>query len=448
MINDTIAAISSGGKTNQAISIIRVSGPESTLIVQKIFTGKVGKNREITYGNIINNFKNNELVDEVLIAWFIGNNTFTGEDTVEINCHGGIVITNYILELLLANGARLAQPGEFSRRAFLNGKMDLIKAEAINDLIHAQTIKQTQLAVRKFDGRTSQLINDLIKQLMYLIGAIEVNIDYPEYDDVEDALGAELLNKLVKFNEKLDEIIQKSESSRLIFEGIKVAILGKPNVGKSSILNCLLQEDKAIVTDEAGTTRDIIEASYQIDGILFKLIDTAGIRETDRKIEKIGIEKSFEQIDKADLIIHVEDPTQDNNNFDALVDQKAYEKGKKLIKVINKTDLINPKQHIDDYVYVSAKNGDINELEEALRDNYNLASLNNDDYVNNARQLSLIKQAKLNIVEAINTLESGLHPDLTIVDIRRAWANLVDISGRADNEDLLDEMFKNFCLGK
>ncbi|KUH47552.1 tRNA uridine-5-carboxymethylaminomethyl(34) synthesis GTPase MnmE [Mycoplasmopsis meleagridis] len=449
MFNDTIAAISSGGKINQAISIIRISGPESVSIVKKLFTGKIGQNRQITYGNIVNNFDNNKLVDEVLIAWFIGNNTFTGEDTVEINCHGGIVITNRILELILANGARMALPGEFSRRAFLNGKMDLIKAEAINELIHATTLKQTEYAVKKFDGKTSELINNLVKELMFLIGQIEVNIDYPEYDDVENILNNNLLEKLENFSSKLNKIIDSSQNSRLIFEGIKVAILGKPNVGKSSILNCLLNEEKAIVTDEAGTTRDIIEASYQINGILFKLIDTAGIRKTDLKIEKIGIEKAFEQIKKADIIIHVFDPKQEENEFDKKVDLEALNLHKKLIKVINKTDLIDQKNYKKgNYVFISAIKKDIDNLKNELVNSFNLDNLTNDEFVNNARQLSLIIQAKNNIDEAINALKNGLDADLTIVDIRRAWANLVDISGRADNEDLLDEMFKNFCLGK
>ncbi|WP_416738024.1 tRNA uridine-5-carboxymethylaminomethyl(34) synthesis GTPase MnmE [Mycoplasmopsis meleagridis] len=449
MFNDTIAAISSGGKINQAISIIRISGPESVSIVKKLFTGKIGQNRQITYGNIVNNFDNNKLVDEVLIAWFIGNNTFTGEDTVEINCHGGIIITNRILELILANGARMALPGEFSRRAFLNDKMDLIKAEAINELIHATTLKQTEYAVKKFDGKTSELINNLVKELMFLIGQIEVNIDYPEYDDVENILNNNLLEKLENFSSKLNKIIDSSQNSRLIFEGIKVAILGKPNVGKSSILNCLLNEEKAIVTDEAGTTRDIIEASYQINGILFKLIDTAGIRKTDLKIEKIGIEKAFEQIKKADIIIHVFDPKQEENEFDKKVDLEALNLHKKLIKVINKTDLIDQKSYKKgNYVFISAIKKDIDNLKNELVNSFNLDNLTNDEFVNNTRQLSLIIQAKNNIDEAINALKNGLDADLTIVDIRRAWANLVDISGRADNEDLLDEMFKNFCLGK
>ncbi|MGY5139225.1 tRNA uridine-5-carboxymethylaminomethyl(34) synthesis GTPase MnmE [Mycoplasmopsis gallinarum] len=451
MFKDTIAAISSGGKINQAISIIRISGPGSFEITKKFFDGKVpNESQKITFGRILDNLNNNELLDEVLVSWFKGKNTFTGEDTVEIACHGGILITNKILELILANGARLALPGEFSRRSFLNGKMDLIKAESINELIHAQTEQQVKLAVKKFNNKTSDLLDKLIKDLVYIIGVIEVNIDYPEYDDVENVLTKELIFKLTNFSERLAQIIKISENSRLIFEGIKVAIVGKPNVGKSSILNLLLNEEKAIVTDEAGTTRDIVEASYQINGILFKLIDTAGIRETDGKIEKMGIEKSFEQIEKADIVLHIEEPTQQRNHFDEKVDELAKKFNKYLIKVVNKSDLLekNINNFNDEYIYISSKNKEINQLEEKMTNFVNLNELNNDEFLNNTRQISLIKQAKLNIDEAIKTLNNNNDPDLTIVDIRRAWANLEDISGRADNENLLDEMFKNFCLGK
>ncbi|WP_029608864.1 tRNA uridine-5-carboxymethylaminomethyl(34) synthesis GTPase MnmE [Mycoplasma simbae] len=445
MINDTIAAISSGGKINQAISIIRISGEQSVEIVSKIFTGKIGTKNTITFGNIIDNFNKNTVLDEVLVMWFIGSNTFTGETTVEINCHGGVVITNRILELILQNGARLALPGEFSRRSFLNGKMDLIKAEAINDLIHAQSLSQTELAVKKFDGKTSKLIDKLRDWLMNLIGRIEVNIDYPEYDDVEKILDKGLLEELIQIQNQMQELILQSENSRLIFDGIKVAIVGKPNVGKSSILNCLLGEQKAIVTDEAGTTRDIVEASWQYKGMLFKLVDTAGMRHASAKAEQIGIEKSFQQLKDADVVVHVLDPTQEFDEFDYKVSELATQFHKNLIQVYNKKDLLNtPTKHIS----VSAKQEDIDELQNALVNLFANIDLNNKEFLSNARQLSLIKKAKNNVDEAINSLQNGLYSDLVIVDIHQAWANLVDITGRADNEQLLDDMFKNFCLGK
>ncbi|TQC53961.1 tRNA uridine-5-carboxymethylaminomethyl(34) synthesis GTPase MnmE [Mycoplasmopsis mucosicanis] len=445
MINDTIAAISAGGKINQAISIIRVSGQESVEIVSKIFTGKIGKNHSITYGYIIDNFNNNKIIDEVLVMWFIGTNTFTGESTVEINCHGGVVITNRILELILQNGARLATPGEFSRRSFINGKMDLVKAEAINDLIHAQSLIQTELAVQKFDGKTSQMIDNLRSWLMKLIGKIEVNIDYPEYDDVERILDKGLHEELLQIQTKINDLVKHSEDSRLLFEGIKVAIVGKPNVGKSSLLNCLLGEQKAIVTDEAGTTRDVVEASWQHNGMLFKLIDTAGIREAQAKAEQIGIEKSFEQIKNSDIVIHVCDTTQKNDEYDSKVSELVKKYNKQYLCVWNKKDLSYwPK----DSIAISAQNNDIQQLLDALVDKFSSIDLDDKDYVSNARQLSLIKKAKNNIDVAINALEQGVYSDLVIIDITEAWKNLVDITGRADNEELLDDMFKNFCLGK
>lgn len=448
MYKDTIAAISSGGKINQAISIIRVSGENSINIIKKIFTGKVGENQTVTYGKIVDNFNNNEVVDEVLCVWFIGTKNFVGENTVEINCHGGIVVTNKILELILANGARLAEPGEFSRRSFLNGKMDLIKAEAINELIHSQTINQAQLAIKKFDGRTSKFINELKNEISYLIGEMEVSIDYPEYD-FDNPFNNELKPKLEKINKKLLKTIELSENSRLIFEGIKVAIVGKPNVGKSSILNAILEEDRAIVTDIAGTTRDVIEATWQYQGYLFKFIDTAGVRKTTKKIEKIGIQKSLEQIKKADIIIHVLDPGQENNSFDKKIKQEVKKFEKVCFTVINKKDLLR-KSDIKEknFIYVSAKKNDIQDLKDALVKSCKKVNLDNEQFVNNVRQLSLIKKAQNSIQDAIKAIDNKLDFDVTIIDLRQAWKHLVDIMGSADNEQLLDEMFKNFCLGK
>lgn len=444
MINDTIAAISSGGKINQAISIIRVSGEKSIDVVKKIFTGKIGTHQQITYGNIIDNFNNNRLVDEVLVMWFIGKNTFTGENTVEINCHGGVILTNRILELLLLNGARLATPGEFSRRSFMNGKMDLIKAEAINDLIHATSALQTDLVVQKFNGKTSKLIDDLRDWLMKLIGQIEVNIDYPEYDDVENILESGLLEDLNKIALKMNELVKNSEDSRIIFEGIKVAIVGKPNVGKSSLLNALLGQEKAIVTDEAGTTRDVVEATWQYNGLLYKLIDTAGIRQASAKAEQLGIEKSFKQIEQSDIVIHLCDPTQKMNEYDEQVQKIAQKFNKKIIEVWNKKDI----QIVENSINICAKENDIDDLLNSLSKTFENIDISNKEFVNNARQLSLIKKASNSIFDAIKSIENGAYSDLVIVDIRDAWKNLVDITGRADNEQLLDDMFKNFCLGK
>lgn len=460
---DTIAAISSGNKVNQPISIIRISGPETINIMKKIFKGRIGKDHEITYGHILD--KSNNIIDEVLVMWFMGKldaennlifNNYVGDTLVEINCHGGILVTNLILELILSYGARLALPGEFTRRAFLNGKMDLVKAEAVHDLIMAKTKKQASAAIKKFDGNTSKLINDLIKKIEYLIGLCEVNIDYPEYDDLEkvdDEIMKEKLSELIK---KLKEIVVLSQNSRLIFDGVKVAILGKPNVGKSSLLNALLNEEKAIVTDIAGTTRDIIEENIQLDGILFKLIDTAGLRQTDEKIESIGIKKSLEQIERADLLIHVMDPKQKNDNFDLMIKEKAFELNKIYIPVANKKDISNKEEtekiisdlKIDKLTYISALNEDIEDLKNEMINLFKDIDIESDIMLTNTRQLSLVQAAFNSLTDALNSLNYNMTFDVIIVDITKAWESLKEITGVADKEDLLDAMFSNFCLGK
>lgn len=460
---DTIAAISSGNKVNQPISIIRISGPETINIMKKIFKGRIGKDHEITYGHILD--KSNNIIDEVLVMWFMGKldaennlifNNYVGDTLVEINCHGGILVTNLILELILSYGARLALPGEFTRRAFLNGKMDLVKAEAVHDLIMAKTKKQASAAIKKFDGNTSKLINNLIKEIEYLIGLCEVNIDYPEYDDLEKVDDEIMKEKLSELIEKLKEIVVLSQNSRLIFDGVKVAILGKPNVGKSSLLNALLNEEKAIVTDIAGTTRDIIEENIQLDGILFKLIDTAGLRETDEKIESIGIKKSLEQIERADLLIHVMDPKQKNDNFDLMIKEKAFELNKIYIPVANKKDISNIEEtekiisdlKIDKLTYISALNEDIEDLKNEMINLFKDIDIESDIMLTNTRQLSLVQAAFNSLTDALNSLNYNMTFDVIIVDITKAWESLKEITGVADKEDLLDAMFSNFCLGK
>lgn len=460
---DTIAAISSGNKVNQPISIIRISGPETINIMKKIFKGKIGKDHEITYGHILD--KSNNIIDEVLVMWFVGKldaennlifNNYVGDTLVEINCHGGILVTNLILELILSYGARLALPGEFTRRAFLNGKMDLVKAEAVHDLIMAKTKKQASAAIKKFDGNTSKLINDLIKEIEYLIGLCEVNIDYPEYGDLEKVDDEIMKKKLIELIKKLKEIVVLSQNSRLIFDGVKVAILGKPNVGKSSLLNALLNEEKAIVTDIAGTTRDIIEENIQLDGILFKLIDTAGLRETDEKIESIGIKKSLEQIERADLLIHVMDPKQKNDNFDLMIKEKAFELNKIYIPVANKKDISNKEEtekiisdlKIDKLTYISALNEDIEDLKNEMINLFKDIDIESDIMLTNTRQLSLVQAAFNSLNDALNSLNYDMTFDVIIIDITKAWESLKEITGVADKEDLLDAMFSNFCLGK
>ena len=407
---DTIVAISTGGMTNDPISIIRVAGPESFNIVKKIFTGAVGDNKTITYGFIK---KDDKAIDEVLVSWFKGPSTFTGEDIVEINAHGGVVNTNRILKLVLANGARLADRGEFSRRAFLNGKIDLIKVEAINDLIFAKTDEQADMSIKKFDGETSTLINNLTKRMLDIIAIIETNIDYPEYDDVEVLTQKTLLPKLRDIDKDLNEILEASKSSKYIYEGVNVAIVGRPNVGKSSLLNAFLNEDKAIVTNVPGTTRDVVEGSIQVGQVLLNFKDTAGIHSTNDEVEKLGIKKSLNQIKNADLVIHVIDPNRESTKDDLQIEQSS--KIKPYIKVFNKSDILKKKG-----VSISAKNRDIKELINAIKNLFKDIDLNNKKIINNVRQLSLIDSSKLLIKEAINGLLNGHQPDTVIVDITKA----------------------------
>ncbi|TDV24475.1 tRNA modification GTPase [Mycoplasmopsis mustelae] len=450
-MNENIAAISSGSRINQPISIIRVCGPDAVEIVSKIFQGRIGSDHQITYGYI---FDGDVLVDEVLVMWFVGKevkgkkvyNNYVGEPLIEINCHGGIVVTNKVLELILTNGARLAEKGEFTRRAFLNGKMDLIKAEAIHDLIMAQTMSQASAIVNKFKGKTSQLLDEFANDLANLIGICEVNIDYPEYEDVEKLSNRLMLEKVDDLIVRLQKIIKVSEDSRYIFDGVHVALLGKPNVGKSSILNALLCEEKAIVTDVAGTTRDLVEATYQINGILFKLIDTAGLRNTSEKIEQIGIKKSLEQIQKADLVVHVVDPTQKEDEFDLKIQQESQNLRKFYIKVQNKSDLVNDKN--PNLINISAINNDIQDLETAMVANFVNINIFDEKIISNARQLSLIKSSLKSLQEAKKSLLNIYTYDVIIVDLYNAWDEIQNIKGNANREDLLDVMFSNFCLGK
>ncbi|BBU47905.1 tRNA uridine-5-carboxymethylaminomethyl(34) synthesis GTPase MnmE [Mycoplasmopsis felis] len=449
---DTIAAISSGSRMNQPISIVRLSGPEALNIIKKIYKGKIGSDHEITYGHI---YDQDSLVDEVLIMWFLGKksnetiiyNNYVGEPLIEINCHGGIITTNYILELLLSNGARLAEKGEFTRRAYLNGKMDLVKAQAIHDLIFSKTILQAKGNVNKFKGKTSNLIDTFLNKIAMLIGICEVNIDYPEYDDVQKMNNTSMINSIDNLINELENIVKVSQDSRYLFEGVNVAILGKPNVGKSSILNALLSEDKAIVTDIAGTTRDLVEASYQINGILFKLVDTAGLRKTDEKIEQIGIEKSIEQIKKSDLVLHIIDPTQKEDEFDELIYKQSQLNEKIYIKVQNKSDLID-NINCNNCITISALKNDIKNLEEVLIEKFQNIDILDERIFSNTQQLSHIKSALVSLQEAKKSLSESQTFDVVIIDLYNSWDSLQNIKGNVNREDLLDIMFNNFCLGK
>ena len=448
-MNDTIAAISTTTGIG-AISIIRLSGPESLEIASKVFTKDLTKveTHTIHYGYIK---YNNEKIDEVLVSVMKAPKTFTKEDIVEINCHGGIATTNKVLEILLNNGARLAEPGEFTKRAFLNGRIDLLEAEATMDLISSKSDKARKMSLNTLTGETSNLIKDLRSDIVGIISNIEVNIDYPEYEDIEVLTNEKILPEIQRFKEKLEKIIKKSQDSKVIKEGIKVGIIGKPNVGKSSLLNSLLEEEKAIVTNVPGTTRDIVEGTIILDNVILNIIDTAGIRESDDIVEKIGIEKSLTIINEADLVIFIL-----NNNEKITAEEKGLLeklKDKKKIIVINKIDLENKldKSILDNYIEISAKeNIGIEKIKDEIKRLFNLGELEASDltYMSNARSISLLGKSLNNINDAISEINNNSPIDIVEFHLKDAWNNLGEIIGETYTDELLDELFSRFCLGK
>lgn len=448
-MNDTIAAISTTTGIG-AISIIRLSGPESLEIASKVFTKDLTKveTHTIHYGYIKNN---DEKIDEVLVSIMKAPKTFTKEDIVEINCHGGIATTNKVLEILLNNGARLAEPGEFTKRAFLNGRIDLLEAEATMDLISSKSEKARKISLNTLTGETSNLIKDLRSDIVGIISNIEVNIDYPEYEDIEVLTNEKILPEIQKFREKLEQIIKKSEDSKVIKEGIKVGIIGKPNVGKSSLLNSLLEEEKAIVTNVPGTTRDTVEGTIILDNVILNIIDTAGIRESNDIVEKIGIEKSLAIINEADLVIFIL-----NNNEEITTEEKELLeklKDKKKIIVINKIDLENKldKSVLDNYIEISAKeNIGIEKIKNEIKRLFNLGELESSDltYMSNARSISLLGKSLSNINDAISEINNNSPIDIVEFHLKDAWNNLGEIIGETYTDELLDELFSRFCLGK
>ena len=450
-MNDTICAISTALGVG-AISIIRVSGDEAIDIVNKIFDKDLTKKEShtINYGHIV---YNGEIIDEVMVSIMKSPKTFTKEDIVEINSHGGVAVTNKVLEILLLEGARLAEPGEFTKRAFLNGRIDLVEAESIMDLIESKTETSRKLAISGMEGKVSKLVKNIIDNLVKVNANIEVNIDYPEYEDIE-IVTKEKIEEMSKYiNKELTKLLNESENGKLIKDGINTLILGRPNVGKSSILNKLIEEDKAIVTSVAGTTRDIVEGQIRVNGILLNIIDTAGVRETEDIVEKIGVEKSLSLINDADLIILV------FNNNEKLTDEDKklleYTKEKKRIIVINKIDLennldINNLKN-ERIVKVSAlKDSGIENLKNEINDMFNLEEINLGDftYLSNSRQISLVKKA----VEISKNLEDALNNDVPIdlleIDIKEICEILGEIIGESYDDKLIDTLFSNFCLGK
>lgn len=453
-MNDTICAIATSQGVG-AIAIIRISGEDSIKVVNKIFKGKDLEKVEshtINYGHITDGDK---IIDEVLVSVMKAPKTFTAEDTVEINTHGGISPTNKVLELLLENGCRLAEPGEFTKRAFLNGRIDLLEAEAVMDMINSKTDAQRQMAINQIGGKVSDLINSLRSDMVQIISNINVNIDYPEYDDVDIITNEILIPKITSLKARIEKILKESENGKIIKEGIKTSIVGRPNVGKSSLLNALLEEDKAIVTDIAGTTRDIVEGQITINGILLNMIDTAGIRKTEDKIEAIGVEKSFKMIDDSELVLLMLNNNENLSNDIKEIIEKIKEEH--YIAIINKIDLESKLNRdelgipLDKIVEISVKeNKGIDDLKEKIVKMFNIDELETKDptYLNNSRSISILKRC----LKSINDIEYGLKNNMPIdmieLDIKNIWEELGTINGTTYEEELLDEMFQRFCLGK
>ncbi len=451
-MNDTIAAISTALGIG-AISIVRVSGEDSISIVNKIFKGKdlnSVKSHTINYGFIIDK---EETIDEVLVSVMKAPNTYTKEDIVEINCHGGITTTNKVLELLLNKGARLAEPGEFTKRAFLNGRIDLTKSEAVLDLLESKTESSRKLAIKGIEGKTFTLVDNFRNKIRDLISSIEVNIDYPEYYDIEVVTIEKIKEETTKMKKELENIIKESNNSKIIKNGIDTLIIGKPNVGKSSILNRFLDEEKAIVTDIAGTTRDIIEGQVTLNNIALNIIDTAGIRTTSDKVEKIGVEKSLSLIEKSDLVIVVLNGNEELAKEDKEILEKT--KYKNPIIVINKNDLEEKidRKYLKDYNVVSTNTNDIDgidSLKNKIIEMFNLEQIESKDYnyLTNVRQISLAKQALEKLNDVLESINNNLPIDMVEIDLRDCFDLLGEIIGKTYTDEIIDNLFEKFCVGK
>ena len=449
-MKDTICAIGTL-VGDSSINLVRISGDDSIKIVNRIFNRDLTKKEShtITYGFIMDK---EEKVDEVLVSIFKSPKTFTREDVVEINTHGGKMSVNKIMELLLENGCRMAEPGEFLKRAFLNGRIDLVEAESVSDMITSSTDAARRMSMRGISHELSNKINDLRENILSLIANIEVNIDYPEYEDAV-VVTKELVHEKIDYVEdKIKEMVDLSKNGLIIKNGINIAIVGKPNVGKSSILNALLGEEKAIVTDVKGTTRDIVEGSILIKGIEVNLFDTAGIRETEELVESIGIERSIKKIDEADLVLFVIDSSSDFENEDKKVLDSL--KDKNVLVIYNKIDIGNKKQkELENFDYLEISSNDknkINLLKDKISEIFNLDDISSSDYtyISNVRQISLLKKC-LNIINDIRKeLEKDTPVDLMELNIKLLWETLGEITGNVYKDELLDEIFSKFCLGK
>ena len=450
-MEDTIAAVATTiGESS--INVIRISGKDSINVANKIFSKDISNVRSHTvhYGFIM---EEKEKIDEVFLSVFRAPKSFTTEDIVEISVHGGSASVNKVMELVLSNGARLAEPGEFLKRAFLNGRIDLTQAEAVGDLINAQTESSRKMALKGVDKTIFCEINELKEKVLALIANIEVNIDYPEYEDAV-VVTKEMINETNKFiREKVNKLLKNSKKGLLIKNGLKIVIVGKPNVGKSSILNSLLKENKAIVTDIKGTTRDIVEGTLMIDGVKLDILDTAGIRETNDVVEAIGVKRSVDAIDEADLVLFVIDSEDGFDKEDKEVLDKI--KDKEILVVYNKNDKKKDYKadELSSYnsINISTFDSDmIEKLKEKISELFDLKSIaeSNYTYISNARQIALLNKS-LSIVDEIeNAVNNDLEVDMIEIDVKRLWETLGEITGEVGSDDLLNEIFSKFCLGK
>ena len=456
---DTIAAISTpvgeGG-----ISIVRISGDDAIKVAQRIYQGKNLEkvaSHTINYGHIIDPDTKQE-VDEVMVSVMRAPHTYTREDVIEINCHGGLLATNRILQLVLSYGARMAEPGEFTKRAFLNGRIDLSQSEAVMDLIRAKTDKSMKVALNQLDGDLSRLIRHLRKDILDVLAQVEVNIDYPEYDDVEEMTTKMLKEKATDIQQRIHSLLKTAKQGKVLREGLATAIIGRPNVGKSSLLNALLHEDKAIVTNVAGTTRDVIEEYVNVNGVPLKLIDTAGIRDTTDTVEKIGVERSRKALDAADLVLLLID----NSAPLTAEDEKllAATKDKQRIVILNKTDLPSQldldrlKELVGDAALIETsivKHEGMDQLGAQISHMFfdqGIESSQNNVMVTNARHIGLLHQANDALSDVLKGIADGMPVDLVQIDMTRCWDLLGEITGDSYQDELLDQLFSQFCLGK
>ena len=457
---DTIAAISTppgeGG-----IGIVRLSGDEALEIAEKVY--RQGNKRlsdqpshTIHYGNLFNP-KTDEKIDEVMVTIMKAPKTYTREDIVEINTHGGVLVTNKVLQTVLAAGARLAEPGEFTKRAFLNGRIDLSQAEAVMDVIRAKTDSAMHNAISQLDGNLSNLISDIRQEILNTLAQVEVNIDYPEYDDVEEMTSKLMQEKAAEVKKQVEGILETAQQGKILRDGLATAIIGRPNVGKSSLLNAFARSEKAIVTDIAGTTRDVIEEFVNVKGVPLKLIDTAGIRETDNVVEAIGVTRSKKAIEEAELVLLVFDQSQKLTDED--FEMMDLTENKERIIILNKMDLVQELsvgkllEKVDPKSVISvsvATNTGINDVEQAIVDLFFQGKTGEKDatYISNIRHISLLEQAVDALKEVINGIEFGMPVDLVQIDLKRAWDALGEVTGESVQDELITQLFSQFCLGK